>query len=109
MGVLELGPQLSVETLKTSCKVGRGRDIRVDREARRKGRVETIGGEERGLFGRRVDVVVEGELGEREVVDPVVLLVRDVHAEVAFECLVGALGEAIRLRVVRCRMAELDL
>ena len=71
--------------------------------------MEAICGEERGLLGRRVDVVVEGELGEREVVDPVVLLIGHIGTEIAFEHLVGVLREAVSLRVVCCGVTELDL
>ena len=71
--------------------------------------METEVGEEWGLLRRRIDVVVECELGEREVVDPIVLLVRDVRAQVRLERLVGALGEAVSLWVKRSRMLVIDL
>ena len=54
-------------------------------------------------------MVVEGELGKREVVDPVVLLIGHIGMEIAFERLVGVLREAVSLRVVHCGVTELDL
>ena len=62
--------------------------------------MEAICSEEGGLLGRRVDVIVESELGEREVVDPVVLLVIAEHSEVGFDLLVFAFDFTVALWVI---------
>ena len=58
-------------------------------------------GEEGGCTGRRLWGVIVRELRQGEEVGPIVLLVIDVHPEVLFEDLIGALRLAIGFRVVR--------
>src|SRR5882724_10502963 len=63
-------------------------------------RMEAFVGEEWGDRGRRVRSVVVHELGKRKEVDPIVLLVVDVHPKILFQDLVDLFGLAIRLRVI---------
>ena len=58
-------------------------------------------GEEGGCTGRRLWSVVVRELRQGEDVGPIVLLLIDVHPEVLFEDLIGALRLAVSFRVVR--------
>lgn len=58
---------------------------------------------------RCILVIVEGEFRQGEVIDPIVLLVQAVRAEVSLESLVGALRETVRLRVIGCGSADLDI
>ena len=46
-------------------------------------------------------VIVVREFGKREEIDPIVLVLRDVRAEVRLKGLIGALRETVGLRVVR--------
>ena len=81
-----------------------------DRDIERKGGagIVTIVGEKRGDLGGGVGSVVRGELGNREQVGPIVLLVVSVHAKENLQRLIGALGLPISFGMVRCRVVELD-
>ena len=100
LSFLQLGAELVMETLQALSEISCGRDGGTFGELGFEGRVEAIVGEEGRLVGGRVHVVVERELGKREVINPVVLLVRRVRAEVRLECLIGTLGQSVRLRVI---------
>ena len=52
--------------------------------------------------------IVVCKLSEGEEVDPVVLLIVDVHPKVLFQDLVDPFGLAVSLRVVGCREVGLD-
>jgi len=54
---------------------------------------------ERGTLDRRLISVVVRELGEREKIRPVVLLIVAIHAEVLFQSLIHTLRLTICLRV----------
>ena len=71
--------------------------------------METVVREERSHLGRLVGVIVVREFGKWEEIDPIVLVVRDVRAEVPLKGLIGALRETISLRVVRGRVFVVDL
>src|SRR5882724_5506954 len=60
---------------------------------------------ERGNHGRRVQHVVVCKLSQRKEVDPIVLLVVDVHLKILFQDLVDPFSLAIRLRVIGERLA----
>jgi hypothetical protein len=102
LGMFQLGPKFRVDVFESSRKVGGSRNSRrgVLYQLRFEGGVEPDVGEKRRLFGGRVLGVVEHELSEREVVDPVVLLIGDVGTKVGLERLVGMLGESVGLRVI---------
>ena len=102
----QLQAQLVVDVGKSCCNIGSCGHGRAVRELRIKRRVEPIVCEEGGLLSRVALVVVERELSEREVVDPVVLLVGDVGTEVRLERLVGTLSQAIGLGMVGGGMLE---
>src|SRR5882724_1388457 len=70
--------------------------------------MEAFVGEEWGDHGRRVQSVVVRKLGKRKEVDPIVLLVVDVHPKILFQDLVDPFGLAIRLRVIGGRKVGLD-
>ena len=71
--------------------------------------METVVREERSHLGRLVGVIVVREFGKWEEIDPIVLVVRDVRAEVPLKGLIGALRETVGLRVVRGRVFVVDL
>jgi hypothetical protein len=79
-GMFQLGPKFRVDVFELSHKIAGSRNGRrgVLRQSRFEGGVEPNVGEKRRLFGGQVLRVVEHKLGEREVVDPVVLLIGDV-------------------------------
>ncbi len=55
-----------------------------------------------------MDMVCEGELGRREKVIPVILMVIAEHPDVRLEFLVDTFGLSISLRVVGCRGSGFD-
>ena len=57
-------------------------------------------GVEKCLFGEGVLSIVEGELSDRKVVHPVILLVETVGMKVHFEGLVDTFGKPIGLGMV---------
>ena len=56
-----------------------------------------------------VGAIVVREFGKREEIDPIVLVLRDVRAEVRLKGLIGALRETVGLRVVRGLVLVVDL
>ena len=70
--------------------------------------MKTLVGEERGDHGRRVRSIVVCKLGQGKEVDPIVLLVVDVHPKILFQDLVDPFGLAIHLRVIGGRKVGLD-
>lgn len=85
--------------VKARRKVGSSRNGRVLGELRFERGMEAVVGEEGSLTSGGISEVVECELGKREVVDPIVLVIRDVGAKVRFKCLVGAFGKSVGLRM----------
>ena len=67
--------------------------------------ISVEGGGVRGGVG----VIVVGKFGEREIIDPVVLLRRDVGAKIGFERLIRALCKAVRLQVMHGGEVELGV
>jgi len=63
-------------------------------------RMEALIGEERGNHGRGVRHVIVRKFSQREEIDPIVLLVVDVHTKILLQDLVDPFGLTIRLRVV---------
>ena len=71
----QLGAELVVKTRQARCEIGGGWDGGVVSKLRLKRGMEAAVREKWGLLGRRVHVVVERELSEWEVVNPIILLV----------------------------------
>lgn len=107
--ILELDAKLIVKTCKACSKVRSCGDRGFVDETGFERRVMSVGREERRLAGRFVRVIVERELGDGQVIDPVVLLVGGIGAKVGLERLVGTLLETVGLRVVGSRVFEFDL
>lgn len=63
------------------------------------GMVGVIGKEWR-FFGGVVFRVVEDKFSKREIVDPVILLIRKVGSNVSLKCLIGTLCETISVRMI---------
>ena len=105
----EVRAELVVDAGEVLLEVGSCGDVDRGRETRRERGVEAVVGEERGHLRRLVLMIVVGELGEWKEIDPVVLIVRNVRAEVRFEGLIGALGEPVGLRVICGRVLVVDL
>src|SRR5882724_3191816 len=63
-------------------------------------RIKALVSEERGNHGRRVRRVVVRKFSQREEIDPIVLLVVDVHTKILLQDLVDPFSLTIRLRVV---------
>lgn len=61
------------------------------------------------MLCRGVFRIVEGELSDREAIDPIILVVGDIGTKVRLERLAGRLSEFIHLRVVRCRSMRINL
>ena len=59
-------------------------------------------GEERCHAGRGVDVVVKSELGSRQPIDPVILLVVAVGAQILLNRLVGSFRATVGLGMKSC-------
>jgi len=70
--------------------------------------MEALIGEERGNHGRGVRCVIVHKFSQREEIDPIVLLVVDVHTKILLQDLVDLFGLTIRLRVVGSRKVGLD-
>ncbi len=104
----ELHTQLVVEMSESRGNISSGRDSRGSGgvDLRVKGRMEAEVHKERRLLGRLALMVIEGERREREVVDPVILLVGDIGPEVGLKRLVSTLGEAVSLRMIGSQMLE---
>lgn len=96
LGSEELSTALVVNTSETLSEVASSGDSNGRRSNERVegGIVAEIGVEGR-MFGGRIHMVVERELGRWEVVDPVVLLCRDIRTEVPLERLVRLLRKAV--------------
>ena len=101
----ELHAKLIMKTGKASGHVSGGWDNCTLDRLRFEGGMEAEVGKEWSLLCRLILVIVESELGEGQVVDPVILLVGDICTEVRLERLVGALGQTISLRMVCRRLA----
>ena len=101
--------KLFVQSRETMSEVRGSRGRGSDRDAGIKrwvvAEISVEGGGVRGGVG----VVVVSELGEREVVDPVVLLRRNVGAEVSLQRLICTFGETVCLRMVHGRKVEARL
>src|SRR5882724_3081244 len=63
-------------------------------------RMEALIGEERGNHGRGVRRIIVRKFSQREEIDPIVLLVVDVHTKILLQDLVDPFSLTIRLRVV---------
>jgi len=70
--------------------------------------MKTLVSEERGDHGRRVRHVIVCKLGQGKEVDPIVLLVVDIHPKILFQDLVDPFGLAVSLRVIGSRKVGLD-
>lgn len=73
------------------------------------GGVIAVISKEGGLFGGRVFGIVENELGEGKVIDPIVLLVGTIGLKVGLECLVCSFGKTISTRVIGSGVSSLDI
>lgn len=102
LGFLELSAQLVMRAIELLCNVSGSRYSGALSEVRFKSGVKAKVGEEGGLLCGQVLTVVECELGEWQVVDPIVLLVGRVGLEVLLKCLVHVLSQSVHLRVVSC-------
>lgn len=100
--VLQLSMQLSMNMLKTLCEFICGGDSRAFSDLRLEGGMVGEVGVKGSLFGGRVFGIVEYKLSDRQVVDPVVLLVRAVCTKVCLEHLIYTLYQAVSLRVIGC-------
>ena len=103
--ISKFGAKFFMNDVKTLSKVVSGRDVDIFREFGGKSGMVGIVGEERCLFGGRVFGVVENELCEREVVYPVILLVRTIGTNIGLECLICMLSKTIHMRMISCRSA----
>ena len=63
-------------------------------------RVKALVSEERSNHGRRVRRVIVRKFSQREEIDPIVLLVVDVHTKILLQDLIDLFSLTIRLRVV---------
>ena len=97
---LQLGTELFMKVLESGGEISSSWDSGAVGDLRVKCRVEAVVGKEGGLVGGGIDVVVEGEFCERQIIDPVVLLIRRVPTEVRLYDLVRALCESVGLWMI---------
>src|SRR5882724_6107902 len=100
-GTRYLVAKIPMELLEVCCNL-----VSSIRHHRFKGhfefRIKSLVSKERGNHGRRVRCVVVRKLGQGKEVDPIVLLVVDVHPKVLLQDLVDLFGLAIGLWVIGC-------
>ena len=86
--------------------VAASRLLKVLKEAH--SRVSAVVGEKGGDSGGRICVVIQGKLGRREPVDPIVLKIGAIAAQVLLKRLIGAFGLTVGLRVKGRRQVSAD-
>jgi hypothetical protein len=109
LGVLKFRTKLSMDLVKTSCKIISSRNGRDVSKLGGKGRVIGIVGEEGSLLCQRMFCIIKNKFSKRKVINPVILLVRAVRAQVALKSLVGMLCEAVGMRMISCRKMCIDV
>jgi len=70
--------------------------------------MKTLVTKEWGDHSHRVQCVVVHELGQGEDIDPIILLVVDVHLKILFQDLVDSFGLTVHLRVIGSSDVSLD-
>ncbi|KAF9472392.1 hypothetical protein BDN70DRAFT_900582 [Pholiota conissans] len=94
--ILEFGAEFLANDVKAFGKVGGCRDKGVFRENGKEGRVIVVVGKEWSLFGGRIFGVVENKFSEREIVYPIILVVRRIGVEIGLERLIGSFQKLIQ-------------
>ncbi len=105
----KFGLELSANSSEPVSEITRCRVCCILRDAWLEAGVKAVVCEERRMTCRCIFEVVVSKFSERQVIDPVILLVRAVRAEVSLECLVGTLGKAVCARMIGRRSVEREL
>ena len=82
LGMQEFSSKLGMDMLKAMGKVVSSRDSGAFSELGFEGGVKSEVGEEGSLFSRGILSVVKSEFSNREIINPIILLVRTVRTQV---------------------------
>lgn len=109
LSILKLCAKFGVNDVESRGQISSGGNRGAFSDLGLEGWIETEVREEGCLSSGGIDKIVERELGEGEIIDPVILVIRHVGPKVRFERLVRTLGKAVGLGVIRGGSASLDV
>ena len=72
-------------------------------------RIEAVVGEERCLLSRGICEIVKGELGHRQVVNPIILLIGTIRTEIGLKSLICTLCKTVSVGMIGGRRPGSDL
>ena len=107
--IFQLSTKFFVDLNEPFCKIVSSWDCRTFRDLWFKGGVKSEVSKKWGLTSGSILQIVECELREWEVINPIILLVQAVCTEVRLKRLVGTLGQSICLRMISCRSSSVNV